>query len=671
MEATTTGASSPGAPPAEPTESKKFTPLFALVIGIDDYRKVPLAGAVADAKAVRDFLTEKLGVPEINIQTLHNEEATESNITKGIRGLATNPSITRNDPILIFYAGHGSETAAPEDWESQRAKIQLIVPIDHHAKKDNSEKGCISDRTLNRLLEELAKAKGDNIIVILDCCHSGSGTRDDVRQARFIEVNEDTDSSLNDKIRGTPKNKRADVPSDVEFAGSASHVLLAACASNQSAMEDGGRGIFTEALLSTVNTHGIKNLTYTSLIKRLPDLSGQSPRCEGKNRDRLWFTTKISRDTPFYKVKQDGEDYILDAGSLQEVTKSSEFVLYKAPDILSTYLGKITVLSVDELSSVVKLGDEASEGSLPAFAIQTVFGTTKALSVYFCDNPKLDPLRGRFQCEAESSPHLYAVAKSKDAKLHVGVHEDTVTFTFANSLIRALGFDRIPFRVRLQQEEVIMRVIKAASLFIRYLNHHPDGLDVGYHQAERGCKEPVSIYYRRLERRGRNRWGENANDNEDLNKNHQVNVISGDTRYGLKITNNTQEDLYPYLLLLNCNDLTPYYTPPTVKDVDQDAPLQKGGSITVGYGDGGGQPWRHVVEPAKGGSTDKIVRDEENLQIEFFKLILTTKPVNLSFMEQPTPFRQGSRADRDLSEPVEMWKTQILPVIVRKATSPS
>ncbi|KAG8836256.1 hypothetical protein FRC18_011647, partial [Serendipita sp. 400] len=658
--------------PLQPESKGPFGSLFALIIGIDAYEApeiTPLLGAVADAREMECYLTAKLRVPRMNIQTLLDGQATRSNIIKGIQELTDNPSITRNDPILIFYAGHGTEAPSPKGWEAEQSKIEMIVPQDYRATKDGKRVGCIPDRTIGILLQQLANAKGNNITVILDCCHSGSGTRDGFRRVRSVEANEDIPDDLDIEIWGTSEGKRAKIPAEFKYHGSASHVLLAACASNQSAMENNCRGVFTQALLDTITTLGVENLTYASLIKHLPDLPGQSPRCEGKNRDRHWFTTRVSRNEPFYEVKKGSEGYVLDAGSVHSITERSEFSLYKEPSIMSTHLGKVTARSVGPLTSIVELSPGSSPDlPSPAFAIQTVFGTAKALRIHLSDDPKLKSLRDRLQHEAESNPHLYALTNHEDAKLHIGIHEDTVTFAFENSLIRTLGLDRIPFRVRLEEEVAIIKIVEAASLFIRYLNHHPTYLDVDDHIAEQGSKEPVSVYYRKLERRGRNKWGEEAHENGNLNKNYQVDVVGGLTRYGLKITNNSEEDLYPYLLLFNCNDLsiTSYYAPPTVKHIDKDASLQKGGSITVGYGDGGGQPWRHVVAPAKGTSKDRIVRDEEDLQVEFFKLILSTKPVDLSFMEQRSPFDQSARDDTKLPEPVEMWNTALLTVVVRK-----
>jgi hypothetical protein len=110
------------------------------------------------------YLKDTLGVPKTNIQTLYDKDASRSGIIEGIRSLTNNPSIKRHSPILIFYAGHGNESPAPQGWESQRSKIQMIVPQDYHTGKEGKRVHGIPDRSIGVLLEKLAEAKGDNIV---------------------------------------------------------------------------------------------------------------------------------------------------------------------------------------------------------------------------------------------------------------------------------------------------------------------------------------------------------------------------------------------------------------------------------------------------------------------------------------------------------------------------
>lgn len=134
-------------------------------------RKNNLRGAVADADAVRKFLIEKLGVPDDRILMLRNREATREGIISAIRDLASDKyPIDSEDPILIFYAGHGAEVEGDHD------KVQMLVPHDFQSTfpsssdttsdqvKDNYQGHGVFDFTLDALLAALAKNKSDNIV---------------------------------------------------------------------------------------------------------------------------------------------------------------------------------------------------------------------------------------------------------------------------------------------------------------------------------------------------------------------------------------------------------------------------------------------------------------------------------------------------------------------------
>jgi hypothetical protein len=146
--------------------------LFALIIGIDKYLDSnfnDLSGAVFDAIAVENFLVENLSVPRANIERLHNDNASRTNIIKEIQRLATHPRIQKNNPILIYFAGHGSQTRPPE-WftaESTDAQIQMLIPHDFDGSNKypaTAERQGILDINIACLLKEIANKKGDNIV---------------------------------------------------------------------------------------------------------------------------------------------------------------------------------------------------------------------------------------------------------------------------------------------------------------------------------------------------------------------------------------------------------------------------------------------------------------------------------------------------------------------------
>ena len=127
---------------------------------------MPLRGAVADARAVAAYLQDKLNVPEDQIRMLENKDATQEAILAELRRLKIDLRIQPGDPILIFYAGHGSVAATPEGWEAggPNSNIQLTLPYDVYCQSGDKVIAPISDRTLGAFLEAISLEKGNNIV---------------------------------------------------------------------------------------------------------------------------------------------------------------------------------------------------------------------------------------------------------------------------------------------------------------------------------------------------------------------------------------------------------------------------------------------------------------------------------------------------------------------------
>lgn len=143
--------------------------MFAVVIGINKYKDravLDLNGAVADAEAVLQYLIEVLGVERDRIVYLRDEEATRDAVIHAIQNLATNPEISAEDPILIYYAGHGSEALLSSEHSFfSSGLIQMLVPYDFVMNGSLSCDGQgVFDVTLSNILSEIARQKSDNIV---------------------------------------------------------------------------------------------------------------------------------------------------------------------------------------------------------------------------------------------------------------------------------------------------------------------------------------------------------------------------------------------------------------------------------------------------------------------------------------------------------------------------
>lgn len=129
----------------------------ALVIGNSDYKSLPdLETTIADAKAISKVLIDKYG---FNVTLLNN--ATRYDILSALNALRG--TLTENDNLLIYYAGHGEL-----DKVNQRGHW---LPVDAEAE---SSANWISNVAITDLLNAMSVRK---ILVVSDSCYSGAMTR--------------------------------------------------------------------------------------------------------------------------------------------------------------------------------------------------------------------------------------------------------------------------------------------------------------------------------------------------------------------------------------------------------------------------------------------------------------------------------------------------------------
>lgn len=374
--------------------------LFALLIGIDRYKKKDIArleAAVADVDKVKKYLMKYLSVPGTRITTLVNEAATRIAIIDAIQNLSKDVNIRAGDAILIYFAGHGARVTAPGAWTEMTQHIEVIVPYDMGV--DNIP--SIPDRTLGALLINLSRAKGDNITVILDSCHSGSGTRNVKNGISFINRGiEITDSILPDLDRNIwgeielslPVSERGSVVTGgFAHPGETSHVLLAACQPGEQAREMPLKkyGVFTNALLEALEMYDIQNLTYANLLKKMKSLNNQHPQCEGRNKNRLIFNANPPPPWAFeHDVKRCGNRYILRAGKVHSIVNGAKFHVYRNQDQSSYAVDAHPVVMIaknvkENMADLLPMGstDELA-GPSWLVAIQTSAGPDEALLVY-------------------------------------------------------------------------------------------------------------------------------------------------------------------------------------------------------------------------------------------------------------------------------------------------
>ncbi|KDR74095.1 hypothetical protein GALMADRAFT_250859 [Galerina marginata CBS 339.88] len=635
--------------------------LFALLIGINFYANVrSLRCAVSDALNFKEYLENYLEVPTSQIRTLLNNSASRSAIIEALTGLERDPRIQKGDPIFIFYAGHGSEISGPAG--DPGAKIQALVPQDYCVNPGQEVPG-IPDRTVGVLLSRIAETKGDNITVVFDCCHSASGTRgnEDVR-VRSIEIEPSShDSESLDQDIWDVGSRAASIAPGFLHSGLRSHVLIAACSSSEFSVESTEHGNFSSAFLKLLRSVPPDKLRYRDILTHMDAIPSQNPQCEGVNQSRFLFDAKVSKPVRLcYNLRLEENEIVLDAGAAHGIANGAEFVVYKDTNSFSEVpVGTLIVDSLKPFSAIMKVSPEKTPFTLTksSVAMQTSTGDREDIRLYIPLSDGLFPCYQAWlsltQDSREYVQNISLVDTPQDAHLELRMENDKVIFLIKDERITQHGFTRMYYGVEPSVEELVP-IMKAAAHYYWKLNLTNNNPDI---------TSSIQMEFYKLDASEFNFDEETGlpdmtTSGPNMCKNNVVDfVVDEDSPYGIKLTNNGPYDFYPYLFYFDNSDLSigEYYQPPSSGRYTLDVPLKaNGGTLTIGYGSGGSSPFSYFL------------REDQNLDVGFLKLFISTKPIDLSNIPQTSAFEK-TRGEIDLSKKSEeVWGTILLPVIQRR-----
>jgi hypothetical protein len=266
-----------GPPGASTFVSSSTGRRIAVCVGIDAYADQPLQGCVNDARRWGATL-RSLG---FEVTSIENDKATRERI----HGLL-NDLIERSragDTLVFQYAGHGTQL---EDLDGDELDgdtpgyDEAIVPYDYQTG------AYLIDDDIAALVPKLPADV--RLTFLLDCCHSGTGTRFAV--GRGLQ-SRDTVGVKARRMIATPAmmamHRQYRLNSAVRSlsAGSRSavavhtmrEVALAACQSHELAYETGGAGDFTQRAHEVIARRS-SGLTNAGFYEALLQAFGSSPR---------------------------------------------------------------------------------------------------------------------------------------------------------------------------------------------------------------------------------------------------------------------------------------------------------------------------------------------------------------------------------------------------------
>lgn len=307
--------------------------IYTLLVGINEYKNTyknaTLSGCVNDIEVIQTYSSKRIDIDkqwELVEKKLINESATRQNIIDAFQQHLCQAG--EEDVVLFYYAGHGSYEPAPNIFRTLNQDRQLETIVCY----DSQTEGVLdlADKELNYLIEQVAQ-KNPHILVILDCCHSGTATREPnvvERQAPTTGVARNLQDFLfpeawiNKRLSDNYKIPR--------------HIAIAACREHQKAKEYVGnyqvRGAFSYFLTEAL--HRATSLSYVDLVREINALitgkvDNQSPQIEGGAEDcRLTFLGgAIGERTNYlnlYYDEQTHHSWMIDSGILHGIRPVSE-----------------------------------------------------------------------------------------------------------------------------------------------------------------------------------------------------------------------------------------------------------------------------------------------------------------------------------------------------------
>ncbi|MBC8123288.1 MAG: caspase family protein [Gemmatimonadaceae bacterium] len=168
---------------------------LALLVGIDQYWSPQirrLGGAVNDTALMRELLVYKYGFKLQDIRILTDAQATRKNILAEFERHLISQA-RPGDVVVFHFSGHGGQVRDLDGDETEDRFDETIVPVDSPAIGTGGTGRAtrdITDDTVGLLLQAL---KTENVTVIFDSCHSGSGTRGNDRRVRALPGGADRD----------------------------------------------------------------------------------------------------------------------------------------------------------------------------------------------------------------------------------------------------------------------------------------------------------------------------------------------------------------------------------------------------------------------------------------------------------------------------------------------
>ena len=383
---------------------------FALLVGIDryanPYQAPPLRGCAADVDATYALLVDRFHVPPEQVLRLtarvDGDEApaalpTRANIIAGWRDHLGQAG--EGDVVFFHFSGHGSQARSIDPDEPDGYDETIVA-------HDSRTEGVfdLADKELALLIRQVER-RGAQVLVFLDCCHAGGGTRALSRGPVRTCAPDDRvrpDAARLARLRLDAVARRRPTPSGWLPLGK--HVLLAACRDDELSYEyrvpnteqwHGAASYFFHQALATATPETTWARIHDHVLAQVHAVYPmQSPQLEGPGHLTLFGGVggiplgAVSRYLLVVAVEQE-ENIKVNGGAAVGLTPGTRLALYGQGDDMTgepTAIGMVEDVAVDHAwAKLDRLFDAATGARVKVLAL----GWTERPYTVRCDDAVL------------------------------------------------------------------------------------------------------------------------------------------------------------------------------------------------------------------------------------------------------------------------------------------
>lgn len=226
----------------------------ALIVGVGKYRlsQANLPGIDLDVNMAKDMAIY-MGIRPENIRVVMDEEATVSRVRAEMNGWL-GQDVSSSDRVFFYFSGHGTQVQDQSGDEKDSLDEAMVL----HDIDGRTQQGLYIDDDFGADLKKIAS---QNMVVMVDACHSGTGTK----TIRFSGGNSfnvrDGSSKFLDLFHLKPTAKKdfeVTGVADGAASGADNYLAFAAAQDNQQSIATGKGSLFTVAFRDSFDSERSK-----------------------------------------------------------------------------------------------------------------------------------------------------------------------------------------------------------------------------------------------------------------------------------------------------------------------------------------------------------------------------------------------------------------------------